>query len=103
LRQLENVGTLQTVEIVGQMAQFDQGALDYINVDQVVKNTAYSNAVPMEVLRSDYEVKQIRANRAKAQQQQQEMQANAEMAKAYSQTNAAPEEGSPADLLMKQG
>lgn len=103
IQQLENVGTLQTVEIVGMLAQLDPQAIDYLKVDEIVKQTAQSNAVPNDMIRSDYEVGVIRQARAEQQEAQAAQEQEVAMASAYSQTTKAPESGSPADMLMKQG
>lgn len=102
IQALESTGTLQWVETLGLLAQVDPEAVDFVNTDAIVKMSADSFAVPNEAVRSDLDVKQIRAKRA----QQQAQQAQAEQAKvaseAYSKTNAAPEAGSPGEALMSQ-
>lgn len=99
---LESSGSLQWVEQIGLLSQVDPAAVDYINSDEIVKMSATALAVPNEALRSDLEVKKIRATRA----EQEAARAQAEQAKiaseAYSKTNEAPEDGSPGAALMSQ-
>ncbi len=71
------------------MAQADQTVLDKIKCDQMIDVYGDMVSVPPSVIRTDEEVDAIRASRAKAVQQQQQMamlQAGAQTAQTLSQT-----------------
>lgn len=99
---LESTGTLQWIEQLGMLAQVDPSALDYVNIDAVVKMSASSLAVPNAAINSDIKVKQKREERAKQQQAAQAAEAAKVVSDTYSKTNEAPEEGSPGAALMNQ-
>lgn len=101
LKQAEAVGALQTIESMTIMAQVKPQILDYINEDELMKLVAYSNAVPTNIIRSDFEVKKIREARAAMQQQQMQQQQLLDAAKIYQGTSKAAESGSPAELLSQ--
>lgn len=103
LRQIESVGTLQTLESLSMMAQVDPTVFDYIDTDAVVKQLAYSNAVPTEIIKSDYTVKQLREVRAKQQEQQQAQQQMVDAADVYNKTTQSAQAGSPAEMLQQFG
>lgn len=101
LKQTEAVGALQLIESIAMLAQLKPEMLDYINGDELIKLVGYANAVPTQVLNSDYTVGQIRQQRADAQQAEQQQIQAVEAAKAYQATTKAAEEGSPAQLLTQ--
>lgn len=64
------------------LMQFDSSIADIYNFDLVARDRARARGIPNEWVRPDREVKQIRAARAAAQEQQAQLQATLAMAKA---------------------
>jgi hypothetical protein len=64
----------RTAAFIGQMAQFDPGALDKFNIDEVIELYAESTGINPRVIRTDEEAMMIREQKAKALQQQQQME-----------------------------
>ena len=69
-----------TVGFVGQMAQMAPEALDKLNIDEAEEQVAEMNGVPPNLLRSDEEVAQIRAQRQQQMEQQMQMAQMSQMA-----------------------
>lgn len=72
-RMNEMVAVQRWLESVGQIAQFAPAALDNVNTDYIVKMNAESLGVPVQAVRAQDEIDQIRNNRAQQMQQQQMM------------------------------
>lgn len=67
---------LKTLESVAGVAQFDPSALDNFDANATVRLIARMNDVPQEILRTNAEIEDVRAQRAQQQQQlQQQAQA----------------------------
>lgn len=64
----------QTVGFIGQLAQFDPGALDKLNTDEAIDEVAEMHGVPPKMIRSDEEVAALREQREQQAQQMQMMQ-----------------------------
>lgn len=103
LRQIEAAGAMQLVEQMSLLAQVQPEIFDFIDTDELVKTVAFANAVPTNIIKSDYDVKRIRAARAKQAEAQQEAEQGIALADAYSKTNEAPAMGSPAEMLASLG
>lgn len=74
---------MQLLELLGPMAQLDQGVLDYIDADGMAQHLMEILSVPATTTRGEIEVAQIREQRAQMQQemmQQQQLMAEAEAA-----------------------
>lgn len=63
------------MSFIAQAAQFDQSILDNLNPDLAARDRAEMEGVNLGILRTEEEVAQIRAERAKAMQAQQEAEA----------------------------
>ena len=88
---------------VGQLAQFDPGALDKIKSDKVIDVYADMTSVPPSIVRSDEDVKAIRESRAQAQQQANAMaaaQSAAQTAQTLSQTPVGDDGGSALNAIV---
>lgn len=98
---------------VGRIAPVQQGVLDKIDFDQSVDEYADALGVPPRIVRPDDKVKQMREDRAKAEQQQKQLDMAAQAAPAMKQGAQAVEaltavdprraSGSPAELLANLG
>jgi len=79
---------LRMLELFGPLAQLDQSALDYIDVDGLAKYLLKTLSIPATTVRGDMEVQEMRSRRQEQQiaaSQQQELMQLAEAA-----GNAAP-------------
>ena len=65
---------LRMLELFGPLAQLDQSALDYIDVDGMSKYLLRMLSVPATTVRGEEQVAQIRQERAEQQQQMAEQQ-----------------------------
>ena len=74
--------------------------LDHINIPVAFRDSARNNGVPATWLRNEDDVKQIQADRAADQAQQQMLEAAPELGKAYKSISGKPEEGSPAEEIV---
>jgi len=61
------------IGLMGQLIQIDPSAADKWNIDQTIDNYADGLSIPPDQVRTDDEVAQIRAQKAKAQQEAQQM------------------------------
>lgn len=88
---------------VGQLAQFDPGALDKIKSDKVIDVYADMTSVPPSIVRSDEEVSAIRESRAQIQQQTNAMamaQSGAQTAQTLSQTPVGDDGSSALNAIV---
>lgn len=78
MHQAQKTASLGSIEraagFFGNLAQFDPKVLDKINMDQMVDRYADVISLPPDLIRSDDEVAETRAARAKAQQQMQQVE-----------------------------
>jgi hypothetical protein len=65
---------------IGQAAQFDQGVLDNVDIDEAVRDYADITGVSLGVLRQKEEVQQMRQQRAQAQAAEKQKQEQMQMA-----------------------
>ena len=79
---------LRMLELFGPLAQLDQSALDYIDVDGMSKYLLKTLSVPATTIRGESEVESIREERRAQQQQMQEQQEAQALARAAG--DAAP-------------
>lgn len=82
-----------TLQQVLPYAQIDQGVLDIFNFEEIAKISSRINNAPVEIVRSDEEISQIKQARANAAQQQQQSQMIGEMASAKKDLAIAQEKG----------
>ena len=81
MEELNNI--INAISITGQIAQMSPDALDKINTDQAINDIFDISGVSAKILRSDEEVQELRAARAEAMQQQQEIAMLQQGADAY--------------------
>jgi|TARA_R100000149_G_scaffold65612_1_gene40732 hypothetical protein len=79
---------LRMLELFGPLAQLDQSALDYIDVDGMSKYLLKTLSVPATTIRGESEVERIREERREQQEQMQEQQEAQALARAAG--DAAP-------------
>ena len=72
-RRTELNSLVNSLTMLGNMAQFDPTVLDNVNPDQVTKEVWSITGAPIKVLRDDAEVEKIREGRAEQMMQQQQM------------------------------
>jgi hypothetical protein len=87
------------MEFLGRMAAVSMDAIDRVDVDQAVIEGLDSVSWPANCLRSDEDVKGIRDNRAKQQQQAAATAQIGEMAKASRHLGKTAEPGSPLEAI----
>jgi len=101
LRSQQAKGFMQFMEFAGSMSQFMPESLDWVNIDTAMPDMAESWGVKTEHLTTEQQRADKKAARQQAMQAQQVAQAAEVASQAYSKTNKAPEEGSPAGKLME--
>jgi hypothetical protein len=92
---------LRTYQEAGILARFDPQILDNFKNDAVLRRITAQRGFPQDGLRSEEEVARLRQQRQQQMQAQQQAQALAEGAAQYPNLAKAPEEGSPAEQIMK--
>lgn len=104
IRVLELQGVYQTLENVTFLSQFPgaQDILDNFDLDEVARETAITNSVPTNIIKSKREVQKIREARAKAEEEARTAQELQMMGNVYNSTSKTPEQGSGAQMLMQQ-
>lgn len=99
-------GTLQALSAVGPIMQMFPNAGDYIDGDQLMKSTMEGMKMPQNVIREDNDVKKIREERIKAEQQAAAQQQQMAMAQTLMQNankmGEAAQQGSMMDQINKQ-
>lgn len=88
--QFKSGGIRRTLEILGAISQYDQGASDVFDLDEMLRGDAEANALPAKYIRLPEDVEAIRTRRAEAQQAQEEqlmVQTMAESAKSLSEAD----------------
>ncbi len=78
----------QLFELLGPIAQMDQGILDYVDTDGLAKFMIHALGIPAKMVRGEREVEELRAQRSQQQAQAQQMAEVSQMAEAAG--NAAP-------------
>lgn len=99
-------GTLQALNAVGPIMQMFPNAGDFIDGDQLMKSTMEGMKMPQNVIREDDDVKKIREERIKAQQeaaaQQQQMAMAQTLMQNANKMGEAAQQGSMMDQINKQ-
>jgi hypothetical protein len=90
------------LSVIAGLVQFDQGVLDNFNFDDLSRKIADAEGFPQSSIRETPEVKQIRAQKAKAMQQQMQMAQAQQMSEVMKNTKDAPEAGSPGEAIANQ-
>jgi hypothetical protein len=94
------VAILRTLESITPLAQYDPSVLDLFDPVKMAKELAEINGVPAEIYRSESEIKEIQAQRAKAQEAQMLLQSApvaskviADLSKVQAQAQNQPQSG----------
>ena len=99
-------GTMQALSAVGPIIQMFPNAGDFIDGDELLKSTAEGMGMPQNIIREDDDVKKIREERIKAQQeaaaQQQQMAMAQSLMQNANKMGEAAQEGSMMDQINKQ-
>ena len=88
------------------IVQMNPAALDYIDVDKLMKNTMESHGMPQAIIREEDDVQQIRAVRQQQQMAQQQQMMQMEQSKNLlsnmDKLNKPVQEGSALEEMGKQ-
>lgn len=99
-------GTAQALAMIGPIVQMNPAALDYIDVDKLMKNTMESHGMPQAIIREEDDVQQIRAVRQQQQMAQQQQMMQMEQSKNLlsnmDKLNKPVQEGSALEEMGKQ-
>ena len=99
-------GTVQALQAVAPIVQLFPNAGDFIDGDEMMKNTMEGMGMPQNIIREDDDVKRIREERIKAQQQAATQQQQMAMAQSIMQNankmGEAAQEGSMLSEINKQ-
>lgn len=99
-------GTVQALSAVGPIIQMFPNAGDFIDGDELMKSTMEGMGMPQNIIREDDDVKKVREERIKAQQEAAAQQQQMAMAQALMQNankmGQAPQEGSMMDELNQR-
>ena len=74
IKQIENVGLLQTLQMIEPLLPLDPSLLDRFDFDTAIPDLARNNGTPARWIRDDDAVTAIRQARAQAQQRMQQLQ-----------------------------
>ncbi|MBE3117897.1 MAG: hypothetical protein IMZ50_03960 [Candidatus Atribacteria bacterium] len=100
LKDKEAAGFLRFSQFVVNVAAVKPEALDTLNFDEALPDMARSMGVKSTHIATQERIDEIRAERAKQMQAQQELEAAEVAGKSYKNTSGSPEAGSPAAELM---
>ena len=99
-------GTVQALSAIGPIMQIFPNAGDFLDGDELMKSTMEGMGMPQNIIREDDDVKKIREDRIKAQQEAQAQQQQMAMAQTLMQNankmGEAPQEGSMMEQINKQ-
>lgn len=99
-------GTVQALSAIGPIMQMFPNAGDFLDGDELMKSTMEGMGMPQNIIREDDDVKKIREERIKAQQQAAVQQQQMAMAQSLMQNankmGEAPQEGSMMEEINKQ-
>ena len=99
-------GTVQALNAVGPIVQMFPNAGDFLDGDELMKSTMEGMGMPQNVIREDDDVKKIREERIKAQQeaaaQQQQMAMAQTLMQNANKMGEAPQKGSMMEQLNEQ-
>jgi len=99
-------GTVQALNAVGPIMQMFPNAGDFLDGDELMKSTMEGMGMPQNIIREDDDVKKIREDRVKAEQQAAAQQQQMAMAQTLMQNankmGEAPQEGSMMNEINKK-
>lgn len=99
-------GTVQALSAIGPIMQMFPNAGDFIDGDRLMKDTMEGMGMPQAIIREDDDVRKVREERIKAQQeaaaQQQQMAMAQTLMQNANKMGQAVQEGSPMDEINKR-
>jgi hypothetical protein len=95
-------GTVQALSAVGPIMEMFPNAGDYLDGDELMKSTMEGMGMPQNIIREDDDVKKIRENRIKAQQEAAAQQQQMAMAQTLMQNANKMGEAAQEDSMMDQ-
>ena len=99
-------GTVQALSAIGPIMQMFPNAGDFLDGDELMKSTMEGMGMPQNIIREDDDVKKIREDRVKAEQQAAAQQQQMAMAQTLMQNankmGEAPQEGSMMNEINKK-
>ena len=99
-------GTVQALSAIGPIMQMFPNAGDFLDGDELMKSTMEGMGMPQNIIREDDDVKKIREERIKAQQeaaaQQQQMAMAQSLMQNANKMGEAPQEGSMMEEINKK-
>ncbi len=99
-------GTVQALNAIGPIMQMFPNAGDFLDGDELMKSTMEGMGMPQNIIREDDDVKKIREDRIKAQQeaaaQQQQMAMAQSLMQNANKMGEAPQEGSMMSEINKK-
>ena len=99
-------GTVQALSAIGPIMQMFPNAGDFLDGDELMKSTMEGMGMPQNIIREDDDVKKIREERIKAQQeaaaQQQQMAMAQTLMQNANKMGEAPQEGSMMEQINEQ-
>ena len=99
-------GTVQALSAIGPIMQMFPNAGDFLDGDELMKSTMEGMGMPQNIIREDDDVKKIREERIKAQQeaaaQQQQMAMAQTLMQNANKMGEAPQEGSMMEQINQQ-
>lgn len=98
----ESQGIIQATGYLSQAAAVYPELPDLLDADEAGRIVLENQGVPARIIRDDKALQEIRADRAKAQQEQAQMQMLMEAAKTMPALSKGPEPGSPAEQVNQQ-
>lgn len=79
-KQIESAAAAQSMQLLAPFVQADPSILDNFNGDEIVRSSPEAFGIPIEWIRSEEEVEQLRQARAEAQQAREQMEATQQAA-----------------------
>jgi len=101
MRRYETAAAMDALQLTQSIAQADQSVLDNWNMDEVVAGTAQRSGVPVKYLRPANERDRMRQARMQQMMAREQDAAAQAVAQQVPNLSRAPEEGSPAEALLK--
>jgi hypothetical protein len=105
-KSFELSGSLQVLQMFSEVGRYAPQALegfDNVDMDKLFIEAWYNSSASMGALKGAEEVEEVRAERQRQLEMQQQMQAMPAMGDAYFKGTKAPEEGSPSAMLLEEG
>lgn len=99
MKTIDKVATQQTLGLVSEVAQVKPDVYDHFNFNEIIRNEALENGMTFGNLRTQEEVDQIRADRAKQQEEEAQMRMAQQGADVVNKLQQPTQEGSPLQMI----